>query len=94
VSQIDVDDILNQKFSPEQMEESRKTLIDCRRRIANGEAIPAEELAENLKKIRVMYGREAQASHAKKKAPAKRAAPKKAKKVDTDSLLSGILGSL
>lgn len=92
MSQIDVDDILNQKFSPEQMEESRKALIDCRRRIAAGEAIPAEELAENLKKIRVMYGREAQAAHAKKKPAAKKASPKK--KVDTDSLLSGILGSL
>lgn len=93
MSQIDVDDILNQKFSPEKMEESRKTLIDCRRRIAAGEAIPADELAENLKKIRAMYGREAQAAHAKKKPAAKKKATPK-KKVDTDSLLSGILGSL
>ncbi len=88
---VDVDKILEEKFSPEKMEESRKTLIDMRRRIADGEAIPEKELTEALQKIRVMYGREAQAAHAKKK-PAKKAAPKK--KVDTNALLGDLLSSL
>lgn len=89
---VDVDKLLDEKFSPEQMEESRKTLIDMRRRIANGDAVPEEELAEALGKIRVMYGREAQASHAKKKTAKKKAAPKK--KVDTNALLGDLLKGL
>ena len=80
-------DLLNQKVSPEDFEEGRKTLIDFRRRIANNEAIPPEELAGALLKIRQLYGKEATKKAAKpKKAPAK--------KVDADDLLKGIIGGL
>lgn len=88
-----LDGLLTQEITPEDMEASRRNLVDMRRRIAAGEAIPAEELAEGLKKIRVMFGREAQAAFAKKKPAKKKAAPKKAK-VDVDALLGGILGDL
>lgn len=93
MSQVDIDSILGEKFSLEQMEESRKTLIDMRRKIANGEAIEPELLAESIRKIRLCFGREAQAAHAKKKeAKPKKAAP--AKKVDTESLLNNLLSGL
>lgn len=86
-------DLLNQEITAEDMEVSRKNLIDMRRRIAAGEAIPVEELQKGLKMIRQMFGREAQASFAKtKKATTKKKAP--AKKVDVDALLGGILGDL
>lgn len=86
-------DLLNQEITAEDMEVSRKNLIDMRRRIAAGEAIPVEELQKGLKMIRQMFGREAQASFAKtKKAAPKKKAP--AKKVDVDALLGGILGDL
>lgn len=89
-------DLLSQKFSPEKAELSRKTLVDMRRRIAAGEAVPEQELADALHLIREMYGREAIAAAAKKKPAAKKkAAPKKAApKIDADALLNDLLGSI
>lgn len=89
------EDLLEQKFSPEKAELSRKTLVDMRRRIAAGEAVPEEELKAALLLIREMYGREAIAAVAKKKPAAKKkAAAKKAPKIDANALLNDILGDL
>lgn len=82
------DDILNQQIS--EMELTRRNLVDLRRRISNNEAIPEDELAANLLKIREMYGSEKKATAAKKKAAPKKAAPK----VDADELLGGLLDDL
>lgn len=83
-------DILNTEFTPEEAEETRRTLVDLRRRIANNEAVPPAELSAGLLKLRRMYGSEANiAVKAKKPAKAK-AKPK----VDADDLLNGILGGL
>lgn len=82
-------DILNQTVS--EAEVTRRSLVDLRRRIANNEAIPEEELAENLMKIRQAYGSEAKATQAKA-TKAKKAAPKK--KVNADDLLGDLLGGL
>ncbi len=88
-------DLLEQKFSPEKAELSRKTLVDMRRRIAAGEAVPEEELKDALLLIREMYGREALAAAAKKKPTAKKkAAAKKAPKIDPQALLDDILGGI
>lgn len=87
-------DLLNQEITQEDMEVSRRHLIDMRRRIAAGDMIPEEELRDGLMKIRQMFGKEAQASFAKKKPAKKKAAAKPAKKVDADDLLNGILGGL
>ncbi|ATB52675.1 hypothetical protein PVS_39 [Vibrio phage vB_VspS_VS-ABTNL-3] len=88
-------DLLEQKFSPEKAELSRKTLVDMRRRIAAGDAIPTDELKDALMLIREMYGREAIAAAAKKKPAAKKkAAAKKAPKIDPQALLDDILGGI
>ena len=101
--EVDVESLLESKFSLERAEVSRKTLVDMRRRIAQGDEVPAEELAEALSLIREMYGREALATVAKakadskkkaKKKPAKKAPKKKMDKAAVDDLLSGLLGGL
>ena len=97
--EVDVESLLESKFSLEKAELSRKTLVDMRRRIAHGDEVPAEELAEALSLIREMYGREALATVAKakagaKKKPAKKAPKKKMDKAAVDDLLSGLLGGL
>lgn len=89
------EDLLEQKFSPEKAELSRKTLVDLRRRIAAGDVVPEEELKAALLLIREMYGREAIAAVAKKKPAAKKkAAAKKAPKINADDLLKDILGGI
>lgn len=86
--------LLTDEFTPERAELARRDLIDLRRRIANGEAVPAEELARGIREIRIMYGKEAQSAVAARAAKEKKPAAKKAAaaKVDVDSLLNGILG--
>lgn len=84
--------LLSTKFSVEDAEITRKTLVDLRRRIANNEAIPPEELAAGLKKIRIMYGNEANIA-VKADKPKKAAKAKKAK-VNVDDLLGGLLGGI
>lgn len=85
-----MEELLNQPFDAEQVELSRRKLIDMRRRVANGDCIPEEELAEALVLIRKMYGREAQAAKPKKAAAKSKAKPK----VNADDLLNDILGGL
>lgn len=83
-------DILTQEISPGEL--GRQMLVDLRRRIANNEDVPEEELAAGLLKIREMYGKEKAAAKTKPKA---RAAKKKpAKSVNADDLLNGLLGDL
>lgn len=90
MSDFDLDKLLEQE-NPAEV--SRRTLVDLRRRIAAGEAVPEEEIADGIRKLRQMYGQEAQTKiqKAAAKKPAKKAS---AKKVDTDDLLKGILGGL
>lgn len=87
-------DLLTQKFSAEKAELSRKTLVDMRRRVAEGEAIPEQELADALHLIREMYGREAIAAVAKKKKPAAKKTAAKKPAIDPQALLDDILGGI
>jgi len=83
-----VENILTQTVS--EAEQSRRTLVDMRRRISNNEAIPEDELAAAMLKIRNCYGSEAKAKAKKTAKPKAAKAPKK----NADDLLAGLLGDL
>lgn len=85
-----LDDLLNQPIS--EGEVTRRTLVDMRRRIANNEAIPEEELNDALMRIRKAYGSEAKAKAKATKAP--KASKAKKPTADADKLLGDLLGGL
>ncbi len=86
------EELLGQVVDVGAMEEHRVQLNDFRRRIANGERVPEDELAKAITTIRVLYGCEAE----KKKQTKAKAKPKAAKKappkVDVDDLLNNLFG--
>lgn len=92
---MDVEQLLNAE-NPGEL--SRKMLLDLRRRIANGEAVPPEELAEGVRKLRQMYGEESRLKQAANVGKAVKKGSKAAKasgvKVNADDLLNGILKGL
>jgi hypothetical protein len=90
-----MESLLNQTLDGElsEAEVTRRTLVDLRRRISHNEAIPEDELASALLKIRKAYGAELKANKSAAKKPAAKTA-KKEPKVDADALLNGLLGGL
>lgn len=85
MGQLDIESILN---DPIQEELARDKVRDFRKAVSQNRELSREDLAEGLRLLRLLYGKEAQTVKPKKKAAPKKAAPKK--KVSMDDVLGNL----